>query len=231
MELPTQKRDVFGRGLKILRAQDLIPAELYGHGTENIHLFVTKKDFTLVLNEAGESTLVDLVVEGQKHPVLIHAIHYHPVTDEVLNVDFYQVKMDEKITTSVELEFVGESPAVKNLGGILVRAVSELEVEALPADLPHDIKVDVSILKEIGDSIQVKDLPISNKVKVEADPETVVTTITAQMTEEEDKAQGQAADLSAIEKEEEKASPDNTSKEESGQTEPADTSKDEGSKE
>lgn len=214
MELLTQKREVFGRAVKPLRAQDMIPAELYGHGTENIHLSVTKKDFTRVLNEAGESTLVDLVVDGEKHPVLIHDVHYHPVTDEVLNVDFYQVRMDEEITTEVELIFTGESDAVKNLGGILVKAVSGLEVTALPANLPHDIKIDISKLANIGDTISVKDLILPENVQIDADEDTVIAIITEKLSEEEDKAQSEAADLSGIEAEAEKPAEEGVDSEE-----------------
>jgi len=128
MELQAKKREQFGRAVKQIRAEGIIPAELYGHGTENQHLSINEKEFTHVLNEAGESTIIDLVVDKETHPVLIKDIHYHPVTDVVLNIDFYRVKMDEKITTTVELDFIGESSAVIDLGGVLVKSVSELEV-------------------------------------------------------------------------------------------------------
>ena len=201
MELQAKKREQFGRAVKQIRREDLIPAELYGHGTENQHLSVSNKEFMRVLDEAGESTVIDLVVDKETHPVLIKDIHYHPVTDVVLNVDFYRVKMDEKITTTVELDFIGESPAVIDLGGVLVKSVSELEVEAFPADLPPSIEVNLEVLKEIGDSIHVKDLNISEKVSLSAAPATTLATITEKMTEEVDEAMAEEADLSEIESE------------------------------
>ena len=201
MELQAKKRDQFGRAVKQIRKENLIPAELYGHGIENEHLSVNTKEFGDILNEVGESTVIDLVVDEKTHPVLIKDIHYHPVTDAVLNIDFYQVKMDEKITATVELEFVGESIAVKDLGGVLIKSVSELEVEAFPADLPPSIEVNLEALKKIGDSIQIKDLAISEKATVFADPETTIATVTEKMSEEADQAMSEEVDLSEIETE------------------------------
>jgi len=184
MELQVQKREILGKRVESLRNQGFIPAELYGHGFENIHLTVPAKEFLKLFKEAGESTIVNLSLENKKLPVLIHDVSVDPLSDQIINIDFYQVKMDEKITTSVPLEFVGVSPAVKEKDGVLIKAVQEIEVEALPADLPHNIKVDISQLSDIGMNIQIKDLKINKKVKVLADPETVVATVTEPVKEE-----------------------------------------------
>jgi large subunit ribosomal protein L25 len=183
-ELVVQKREIFGKKVNSLRRESLIPAELYGHGIENIHLSVPAKEFSKLFKEAGESTIINLNLENKKLPVLIHEVSVDPLSDKIIHIDFYQVRMDEKITTSVPLEFIGVSAAVKEKEGILVKAVQEIEVEALPADLPHNIEVNLSQLSDIGMNIHVKDLEIDKKVKVLADPETVVATVTEPAKEE-----------------------------------------------
>jgi large subunit ribosomal protein L25 len=201
MELVAIKREQFGRALKTLRAKGFIPAELYGHGVENLHLSVTVKDFKKVFKAAGESTMIDLMVEGKKRPVMIHEVNTDPVTDEVVGIDFYQVRLDEKLKIKVPLSFVGESAGVREKQGILVKAVSELEIEALPQAIPHSIEVDISKLTDIGTSVQVKDLSVAKDVRILIDPETVVATVTARMTEEEEAKLAAAADVTAIKSE------------------------------
>jgi large subunit ribosomal protein L25 len=209
MELSVQKRGTLGRGVKSLRAQGLVPAELYGRGLENLHLSIPKKEFKKVFKEAGENTVVTVVLDGKKHPVLIQAVSYDPLTDEIQNVDLYQVRMDEKLKVGVPVEFVGVAPAVKEKNGLLVKSLQELEIEALPADIPHDIQVDLSGLMDIGQSIYVKDLSVPTSVKVLVGPDTVVATVTAKVTEEEELAMQQAAGAGVeavkVESEEKKA--------------------------
>lgn len=192
MELAVQKREIFGEKVKGLRKQGFIPAELYGHNFENLHLSVPAKDFTRVFKETGESTVIKLKVErgkgkeeSQEINVLVHDIQKNALTDEIFHIDFYQVRMDEKIRTHVSLEFVGEAPAVKEKNGILIKAVQEVEVEALPADLPHNIPVNLSALTDIGQNIHIKDIEISDKIKVLIEPETVVATVVEPVKEEE----------------------------------------------
>jgi len=209
MELAVQKREKLGRGVKDLRATGLVPAELYGRGLENLHLSIPKKEFKKVFKEAGENTVVTVVLDGKKHPALIQAVSYDPLTDDIQNVDLYQVRMDEKLKVGVPLEFVGVAPAVKEKNGLLVKSLQELEVEALPADIPHDIQVDLSGLMDIGQSIYVRDLSVPANVRVLVDQETVVATMTAKVTEEEELAMQQAAGAGVeavkVESEEKKA--------------------------
>jgi large subunit ribosomal protein L25 len=207
MDLAVQKREVFGRGVEALRAAGFIPAELYGHGTENLHLSISAKDFGKVFKEAGENTVVNVVVDGKKHPTLIYNVQYHPILDTVVHADFYEVRMDEKIKTHIPVEFVGESPAVKEKSGIVVKAVQEIEVEALPGDLPHVIQVDLGVLTDIGVSFHVKDLPAMKGVEILLDKEATIVTVTAQMTVEEEAALAGPVDVSEVkvESEEEKA--------------------------
>lgn len=176
MELQVQKREKFGRAVKSLRREGLIPAELYGHGIANEHLSVPAKEFAKVLKTAGENTIVNIVLNGEKRPVLINDVNKNYITNEFLSVDFYQVRMDEKITARIPVLFIGESAGVK-AGGILIKVMQEIEVEALPADLPKNIEVDLSTLDEIGKSFMVKDLKSIKGVEFLAEPQSVIVTV------------------------------------------------------
>lgn len=118
---------------------------------------------------------MDLVTEdGKTHPVLIHDVQIHYLTSAPIHVDFYEVSMTEKLKAMVVLEFIGEAPAVKTSGGILVKVLNEVEVECLPADLPHNIEVNQESLKTLQDEIHVKDLKVSAKVKILTDANELV---------------------------------------------------------
>jgi len=197
MELKVQKRNITGKASKTLRESGLIPAELYGRQVENIHLSVPAKDFQKIFNEAGESSIITLSIEGDNHPVLIHHISKNSLKNEIENIDFYQVKMDEEVTARIPVEFIGESPAVKEKDALLVKVIDELEVEALPADLPHRIKIDISSLDDFGKSIHAKDLDISSKVKIFLEPDFVIATVT-EKREEEIAPTAPVADVSTV---------------------------------
>jgi len=184
MDLTVQTREILGRKVGALRKENLIPAELYGHGIENIHLTVPTKEFSKVFKEAGESTIITLNFENKKLPVLIYEVSTDPLSDKIIHIDFYAVKMDEKITTSIPLEFIGEAPAVKEKQGVLIKSMQALEIKALPADLPHNLEVDINKLSEIGMSIYVSDLKIPERIEILVKPETVIATIIEQAKEE-----------------------------------------------
>ncbi len=206
MELTVSLRETLGTKVRALRRDGLVPAELYGHGFKNEHLSVPAKEFNKVFKEAGTATVVTLVVGKDKRPALIHDVQHDYLTGEVSHVDFYQVNMNEAITAAVPLEFIGESKAVKEQQAVINKAITELEVEALPGDLPHALEVDLSALDELEKSIYVKDIKVPKGVKVLTDPETAVATATPPAKEEEVVAPTEAPDLSAIKSEaEEKA--------------------------
>ncbi len=190
MDLVAQKRVILGKKTRTLRYQGRVSAELYGRGLPNLHLSVARKDLYQAL-KAGENAIINLVVDSEKKPTLIYDVSRDPVTDEILSADFYQVRMDELLTTKVPVDFRGESPATK-AGGVLVKAVQEVEVEALPANIPQSLTVDLSKLAEIGQSFQVRDWPLNDLlkkgVKILLEPELVVVTVKAQMTEEQEQA-------------------------------------------
>src|SRR3989344_470744 len=131
IELNAQKREILGSKVSQLRKSGYVPAVLYGKGQESIPLQVLVKDFKKAFELAGESTLVFLNIDGQAYPIIIHDIAKDAISDEILHADFYKVSLDEKIKAKVAVVFQGESPAVKDLGGIFVRNINELEIEAL----------------------------------------------------------------------------------------------------
>lgn len=213
MDIQVQKREILGKKVKILRNQGLIPAELYGHKIENQHIAVLEKDFVKAYKEAGESTIINLAVDGKKIPSLVYYVEVNPITQKFDHVDFYAVKMDEKIRTEVPFVFQGESPAVK-AGGVLIKPMKELEVEALPADLPPNIEVDLSGLVQIHDSIHVKDLNIGKNVRVLIEPETVVATIIEPAKEEEEQKPISVEDVKVESEEKKKEKEESVEKEE-----------------
>jgi len=186
--LSAQKRNVFGKQNKKLRQQNLLPAILYGQNLESMPLTIKARDFALVYKEAGDSSLINLeVVDDQKkttHSVLVQEINYDPKSLKPIHIDFYAVKMDKPITTHVPLVFIGESPAVKQ-GGILVKVMQELEIEALPENLPHQIEVDISSLDHFEATYYARDLKIPPGVKILTDLNSPVATVTVPRSEEE----------------------------------------------
>lgn len=171
-----------------LRKKGIIPAVLYGHQIKkNFLLTVDKKDFMKVLGEAGESSLISLAIKRQKRPrvVLVKEVQRSPVTGDFLHIDFYEVKMTEKIKAEIALEFIGTVPAVKDLGGVLIKNIDNIEVECLPADLLPKIEVNVASLKTFEDAIRIRDLKIPKNITVLNHPEDVVASVAPPRSEEE----------------------------------------------
>ncbi len=209
MQINAEIREKLGKAVKAMRTQGLIPAELYGHGLQNQHLSVNAKEFNKLFRTAGSNTVVDVMVSGKAHKALIHEVAKNYLNEVPEHIDFYEVRMDEVTKAMVPIELVGEAPAVKEQGGILNRSMAEIEVEALPADLPHKFEVDISGLKELNQSIYAKDLKLPKGVKISVDPEAVLATVTPPLKEEEI-APAPAVDLSEVkvETEEKKAERD-----------------------
>ena len=152
LTLSAQKRGTLGKQVKHLRKEGLIPAELFGPKTENKHLAIPAKEFHKVFKEAGHNTVVELKIEGQKEstPIFIQEVQTHPLSGEPLHINCYHVHKDIRTHASVPLVFTGTAPAEKK-ECIVVQVTDKLEVEALPQDIPHEIKVDIGALKEEGD--------------------------------------------------------------------------------
>ena len=204
ISLNAKIREISGKKVRDLRKKGLIPAVLYGPKIKNISLEIDSKVFEKVYREAGESSLVSLEVEKKKFLVLIHAVELDPVSQEVIHVDFYQPRLDEEISANIPLVFDGEAPAVKELGGTFIRNIHEIEVEALPQNLPHEIKVNIDKLKTFEDSILVKDLIITKEVKILKDPEETVAYVAEPEKVEEELAKPVEEKVEEVEKVEEK---------------------------
>lgn len=184
-KLEAIKREITGRKVKKLRREGLLPANVYGKTTKSLALELPIKDFQKIYDQVGESGLVDLTVDGEVKPVLIHNVQVDPVMDTPLHADFHQVSLTEKTTAMISIELVGESPAVTQKIGILIQPVSEVEVEALPQDLPDHLEVNVSGLSEVGSSLTVADIPVDKtKVEIKTNPEEVVVKIDQLAVEE-----------------------------------------------
>ncbi len=179
-------RTITGRKVKSLRKLGLIPAVVYGKEAKTANLQISAKEFNKLHSQAGESTLVYLQVAGEKEdrPVLIRQVVNDAVNESVLHVDFHQVNLKEKVKAAVPLKLIGESPAEKDKLGILVQQLTEVEVEALPTEMPEIFEIDVTVLTELGQTIMVSDIKVSAKVEVLTDKTQVIAKI-EQLAKEE----------------------------------------------
>lgn len=189
----------------ITRAQlsaDLrIPAVFYGKQQEATSISLESLAFEKVYAEAGESTIISLNDGTSSHDVLVRDVQYHPVTDQVMHVDFYVIERGKKLHVTVPLNFVGEAPGEKT--GILVQTMHEIEVEVLPRDLPQHIDVDISVLTDVHSKITVADLVLPSGVVVLAEAGEAVALIAEQSEEELDEPV-EAVDMDAVGSAEEK---------------------------
>jgi len=183
--------------LDTLRKNGEIPAVFYGAGKSTTSISVSTSQFKKVWREAGESSTVKVSTPAGDIDVLIHEVQVDPVTDEPIHVDFLAVDMKKKIKVNVPLVFEGISNAVKSGLGNLVKVRHEVEIEALPADLPHNLIVDISKLETLNDQVFVSDIRLLVGVMVMNQPTDVVASIIEQVEEKEEVAA--PVDLSAIE--------------------------------
>lgn len=197
LQIKALKRDKTEE-ISTLRSQGIVPAVIYGPKQEATPIKLEASVFEKVYNQAGESTIIDLEIDGEPHDVLIYAIDRDPVKDTVNHVDFYAVEKGKKLTVPVEIVFDGVAPAEKTLGGVLVKVMHEVEIEAMPRDLPHELHVDLSALVDFDTQIHAKDIVLPNGVELTISPEEVVALVQPPKAEEED-APVEAPDMSKIE--------------------------------
>ena len=190
--LDSQAREITGRKVKTLRAKGIVPAHVFGHEIKSENISVDEKEFKTIFHKAGETSVISLKVGGKEYPVLVKGLHLDPVTLKILHVDFYKVNLSEKVKVQVPVEIVGESEAVETKVGLLLTPVSEVEVEALPADLPEKIEVNIENLKEVGDTITIGDIKLSDKIEILSDAELVVASIGEFVTKEMEAAEAEA---------------------------------------
>lgn len=182
--LAAKARDTVGKGVATLRTKGLLPAVVYGAKTPSQPLTLNAREFEKVWREAGEAGLVELAINGSKKNVLIKDVELHPLRGTPLHVDFYAVEMNKPIRAQVPVQFTGEAPAAKQ-GAILVKVIHELEVEALPANLPRELQVDISKFVQAGDRFLVSDLSVPAGVTVIAEPSDIIALTEAPKAEEE----------------------------------------------
>jgi large subunit ribosomal protein L25 len=182
-------------GVGALRRAGSVPAVVYGAHQESTPIAIDAKVFDKIFTEAGEATIVALTGLGAELPTLIHEVDLDPLTNRPRHVDFYAVTKGQKVEVAVPLRFVGEAPAAK-AGANIVKVLHELEIEADPMNLPHDIEVDLAALANVGDQIHAKDLKLPAGVTLMTSPEEVVVLVQEVV---EEKEEAPAPDLSAIE--------------------------------
>jgi large subunit ribosomal protein L25 len=197
IKLEAKKRDI-KEDLTGIRKNGLIPAVFYGKKTNSTPISVSQVEFLKTWKAAGESTVVTLTHPDGDVDALIHDIDFDPVTGVPRHADFYVFDKDLKLKLDVPIEFVGVAPAVKDLGGMLVKVLYEIKIEALPANLPHQLDLDVSSLVAFGDQLTAKDIKLPAGVSLVENPDEVVALV-AQPKEEVEEAPAEAVDLSAIE--------------------------------
>jgi len=177
MQLIAERRNIFGKKLKEARKRGKMPAVLYGKGVKTTPIFVSLNDFKKIFKDAGESSLIKIKLPFLKNKildVLIQDVAFDPINSQPLHADFYAIEMDKALTAEIGLVFEGISPAVKEKGAILIKVIHQVKVEALPKNLPHELRIDISKLANIGDQILIKDIPLPEGVKILAKEDEVV---------------------------------------------------------
>jgi large subunit ribosomal protein L25 len=197
ISLSIEKRDAKTK-LESIRSAGKIPAVFYGPQETSTPIAVSAVEFKKVWKKAGESSVVLLKDQaGEEYESLIHELDVHPLSGDIRHADFYVFEKGKKLQVSVQLNFTGVSPAVKDKAGILVKVHREVEIEAAPKDLPHELEIDISKLVELTDTIAAKDIKLPHGVELKINPDEVIASISEAKEEVEEAPV--APDLSAIE--------------------------------
>ncbi len=197
LDITATKRTTLGKGLDTLRKAGQMPAVVYGPKQEALSIAIPQREFEKLFKAAGESTIVNISVDGESIPTLIHEVDRDPITNAPRHADFYAIVKGQKVSVKIPLEFTGVSIAVKDLGANLVKTLYEIEVEADPTNLPSELVVDISSLSEVNAQILAGDIPLPAGVTLKENPEEVVA-IAAAAKEEELEAPVTGPDMSAI---------------------------------
>ena len=170
--IKADKRKITGKKSRFLRREVVTPAHVFGHGIESLALQCSTAEVQRVLAQAGTTSLIDVDITSEKKPrkVFIREVQRDALTGQLLHVDFYQVKLTEKMTAEIPIVLVGEAPAAKSKDNIIEQIMTQVQVSSLPEKIPHRIEVDVTSLKEAGDAIHIKDLSLDKDITINADP-------------------------------------------------------------
>jgi len=188
-KLTVEKRKILGKKVKKLRREGTLPANIYGKDVKSLAVQLPQKEFEKVFRDVGETGLVDVAVNGELKPSLIHNVQ-HNYLHNLLHADFFQVNLKEKVKTMVPIKIIGEAKAVVDKLGLILQPLSEIEVEALPEDLPEYVEVNVESLTAVNEQITVGDIKPPKGVAILTDPSQVAVKIGELVSKE---AQAQAA--------------------------------------
>ena len=194
--LKATKREALGRKVGALRRAGKLPAVLYGHGVKSTPIMLDAHEATLRLSHLTSSSLVMVDLDGTEYPALVREKQRDYIKNRLLHLDFQVISMTEKVTTKVGIELTGTAPAVKAFNAVIITVLNELEVECMPQDLPARVVIDISGLTEVGAGIHVRDVVISDQVKILDDPAEMIVVATATREEkavEEAPAEEEAA--------------------------------------
>jgi large subunit ribosomal protein L25 len=183
--IQADRRDIVGKQVKQLRKTGKLPAILYGRHIEPLPISLDLREASRILPRLSPSALIRLQVDGEEHYALVRGKQRDILRGTLRHIDFQAVSLTETVRTYVSIELVGEAPAVEEHGGILVPSLEQLDIEALPRDLPERITVDVSGLEEVGQSINVRDLNLPGEVTIYNDPDDVIAVVTYPAAEPE----------------------------------------------
>ena len=202
VELAAEKRTVLGKQVKQLRRQKCVPGVIYGHDFEPVPLQFDARELRHVLSQVGGSQIIGIQIKGQEQPemALVRGVQRDPIRRSLLHVDLYRVKMTERIRAEVPLEIVGKSPVVERNEGILLQALSTVEVECLPGDLVDAIEVDLTGLTEVDQALYLRDLAVPAGLEVLDDLNEMIVRVMPLAAEEEleEEAVAPAAEVEVI---------------------------------
>lgn len=184
--LKATRRTVTGKQVKALRRQGQLPAVMYGHRVEPVSIALDAHEASLIIPRLGSSTIINIELDGEQHAALVREKQKDFVSNRLLHVDFQVVSLTEKIRAAVRIDVQGASPAVKDFNAVIVTNLNQVEVEALPRDLPEHFAVDVAQIAAIGDAIYVRDLEVPQGVTLLADPDEIIAVATGAAPEIEE---------------------------------------------
>jgi len=207
IELKAVKRDITGKKVKNLRRNGITPVNLFGPGIESVSLQCDATELQSVMRRAGQTRIISLKVDGEKkaRSIMLRNAQIMPLKNDILHVDLYQVKMADEIKVEVPVVLTGEAIVARAKENILVQELNSLNVQCLPANMPSEIEVDISVLTEPDQVLRVKDIPVAEGITIVNDPEVVLVRISVQKTEKREEFGEAAARAEAAESEQEKA--------------------------
>ena len=194
INLEVHKRDLVTKGgLKSMRKENKIPGVYYSHDSkESIPFYIMKSEINKAIK--ATSQIFNIKVGSKERNVLFKSVQYHPISEEIMHIDLYGIKMDQKVAVNISINFIGTPKGVTVDGGILVQGMNEIEIECLPGDIPETLEVNIEELG-INESLRVGDLKLDEKLSVKTDEDQVLASITQAMKEEELEASTEGAEI------------------------------------